>query len=878
MNGPRSPYKETRSYQYTPLDASTHAVRLMELLPGQPDDDIHIRMHQVALPSKQGMDQHSQRRSARAELQTTLSDGWVVRETLQGRFLFEKLREYAPDEPYETSWRHPFTGQESEMDAVSCHLDSETPKFEALSHAWGPKGDDRLVFVEPATPTLEDPGPLQTVRIRRDLERALRHLRQREQSRMLWIDMICINQDDIVERGHQVKHMRLVYQLAHRVIVWIGTEEDRSSIAFSVLNHLGQQVEFVQDGTWRVNAPGCDEPTWSRAAVPLPYDLDTWQAVAKIIQRPWFQRLWVLQEAKLASNQSIIQCGEYEMPLRRFGNAIWCAAVKAEGQTSGLQAQLFDAGDATVPQLDGPFMTTLLRLNQKACLDPRDRVYGALGLAPQSLASRIIPDYTRPVADVYKDFCLALCGESGRMEFLLSCDLSRRTINGPTWVPDWSIPITRTARWSFSSCRATGISVPVFSYTRDQGNTLEVKGVKCGTVHSVKSTAPDCPDAIASVLDDWAPFSDQCVYLTGENALDAFVKTIRWEFLLERFPKEPHFPTLKTAKTLLKRVQDCHVAADDCSCAGEDSNASCAAHLFPEVRGRTFFETDEGYMGMTSAAVSANDIVCVILGCSMPMILRPDRHGRFRIVGASLVHGLMDAESLLGPLEYGWSVKIGAHSGWYGAINYDNLNTGVSLEEDPRLGELPSCWEKLQAIRTPIDPLHFARYRHLATEKSINGDPSNTDWKGFSTHRRAKKSNSRAFSDRKVKATTLQPHTIWQFEERDISRAPSAMILVRILVGKVASTRKLESVLRSTPIKGTQPGCNCVTWVAEALRGLDMDGKASGRSATDWTIIRNAAMCYVESKRSQHRFDGQGQFDPSKVATWDLIEDKEGVP
>lgn len=104
------------------------------------------------------------------------------------------------------------------------------------------------------------------------------------------------------------------------------------------------------------------------------------------------------------------------------------------------------------------------------------------------------------------------------------------------------------------------------------------------------------------------------------------------------------------------------------------------------------------------------------------------------------------------------------------------------------------------------------------------------------------------------------------------------MILARILVGKVANTERLNSVLKSTGIKATQPGWNCVVWVKEALQGLEEDGKALGTSKTNWTSVRDAAMRYVEQKNAQGRFNGKGKFDRSKVATWDMLEGKEAIP
>jgi hypothetical protein len=118
----------------------------------------------------------------------------------------------------------------------------------------------------------------------------------------------------------------------------------------------------------------------------------------------------------------------------------------------------------------------------------------------------------------------------------------------------------------------------------------------------------------------------------------------------------------------------------------------------------------------------------------------------------------------------------------------------------------------------------------------------------------------------------------WQFEEREITMFATAMVLVHVVIGKVANLKRLESTLRSTPIKGEEPGWNCVVWVKDALEALEKDRKALGTSNTDWGTVRNAAMRYVEGKKAEHRFDGKGNFDMQEVATWDLLEGKELIP
>lgn len=118
--------------------------------------------------------------------------------------------------------------------------------------------------------------------------------------------------------------------------------------------------------------------------------------------------------------------------------------------------------------------------------------------------------------------------------------------------------------------------------------------------------------------------------------------------------------------------------------------------------------------------------------------------------------------------------------------------------------------------------------------------------------------------------------TQWVFEERDIGMNPTAMILVRIMIGKVTSMERVMAVLRGVPIRDNQSGWNCVWWVKEALDMLRQEGRALSRtSVTGWARVRATAIWYVKSKEREHRFDGgapPGLFDMDRVATYSLLK------
>lgn len=784
-------------YDYVPLDHSIKETRLAELLPGDYEDDICFKLHHVALSSISAsrLDQSSVNVE---HLQKELPKDWKVRETLNGRFIFEKRKKYEPQEPYETSWVHPTAHIEPMPN--NYNLIHTKPEYEALSHVWGPEEEKTVVYIDgilratnsaaakheeaaqsPALGhtqnikrkrTTDDDGtrqnskhahndseysqardrtavtygvlespliagaatnsmvPQHTLRIRSELATALRHLRQKKRSRMLWVDNICIDQTNTTERSHLVRHMGQIYRLARNVIVWLGPETDNSKLAMSKLEYLGRQIELTDKGSWRVNAPKCLEPTWSRTPVPLPYDDETWTAIRHLLQRPWFRRLWVWQEAKLSNDDSFIQCGHKRMELYRFGAAVACIAAKVSivhSVPADLEVPLFRAGDAVLRQFDEPFLNTLLHLNSKECYDPRDKIYGALGLAPPGMAERIAPDYEKDVEEVYTDATIAHFQMTDRVDFLLACDLDGRSLPGPSWVPDWSVVQRQTPRWLLSATLASGVSVSTAEVVRTPKPSLRLQGVEWGTVSHVASRAPNTTDsleALKSVIKSWAPHDwNVRRYASGkESFADAFVKTVHWNTLKERCPFDHGLLTLSEAKSAMQSNLGSSLQAEP-ACIGGNPVSRVPTPRYREARGRCYVVLDNEYIGMTSAAVEETDVVCVVLGCPLPMILRPHSSGRFQVVGTTYIHGLMDAEGILGPLPPDYVVEVGASSGWYGGFTFRNIKTKISAEEDPRLGNLSPSWTRMDAVRTAEDPLHFVRYRNMATGKIINGDP-----------------------------------------------------------------------------------------------------------------------------------------------------------
>ncbi|KAH8716769.1 heterokaryon incompatibility protein-domain-containing protein [Phaeosphaeriaceae sp. PMI808] len=169
-------------------------------------------------------------------------------------------------------------------------------KYQALSWCWG-KGDlDYTVIIEQGKESYKK-------RVKKDLAMALKYLRRPNKRRMLWIDAICINQDDPEERNQQVQMMSRIYTRAQKVCIWLGEDSDESELAF---NFIREEITQLRN--------------FDKISSDKNYS-DKWRALMMLMQREWFSRRWVVQEISLAKKAKIY-CGPYSIQWKEFAVAV----------------------------------------------------------------------------------------------------------------------------------------------------------------------------------------------------------------------------------------------------------------------------------------------------------------------------------------------------------------------------------------------------------------------------------------------------------------------------------------------------------------------------------------------------------------------------
>lgn len=172
------------------------------------------------------------------------------------------------------------------------------PHYTAISYTWGSANRDASVLLE---------GNLFNVTT--SAFQVLLRIRRTDKPFLIWIDSICINQDDNEEKSKQIQLMGQIYSMASETVAWIGKTEGDSALAISAMKSFGLRFGSPDPSrhgpVLRENSENilryARSETGSRE----------WKAIARLLSRGWFHRVWVLQEVAL-SKRLAIYCGEDE--------------------------------------------------------------------------------------------------------------------------------------------------------------------------------------------------------------------------------------------------------------------------------------------------------------------------------------------------------------------------------------------------------------------------------------------------------------------------------------------------------------------------------------------------------------------------------------
>jgi hypothetical protein len=268
--------------------------------------------------------------------------------------------------------------------------------YDALSYTWGSTEKAATITVNGST-----------MHITLNLFVALQHLRFEDKDRILWIDAICINQDDKQEQGHQVQQMSEIYKEAEQVIIWLGQGTKETDFIMDFIKELHENNVRVE-GDWKLSAR-----LWIyRRSVIQPrlgdINIDQtarWrEGMEFILRQPWFRRIWILQEIANAQVATVL-CGRRSVSARAFAQVPSLIGLQPETHCQAVLDIM--PGLSRKESWWGQnrnLHTLLVKFRNSEATDERDIIYALLGISSDACKSDILlPDYTKSSQQVIRD-------------------------------------------------------------------------------------------------------------------------------------------------------------------------------------------------------------------------------------------------------------------------------------------------------------------------------------------------------------------------------------------------------------------------------------------------------------------------------------------
>ncbi len=576
---------------------------------------------------------------------------------------------------------------------INCFLENfpvAKPKpFAALSYVWGQDTPETRRSI------MLDGYP---VTVTANLYAFLAQHRAEETCFVLWIDALCINQDDLVERAAQIYLMKRIYESAEEVIVWLGESNPAVDAAVS-------RIADIHDSWWSPilgrtgsahrSLAAVTEEDIDRLVLPgtsSPEPNESWKAgIHDILSRPWWSRIWVYQEATapcVSGTQVLI--GPHHLPLdvvltvnqiirsiswRGHSDPLFSrdqdrsVHPAAYVQTySALRKRHKETGRSRFLRLSD-LLSALRRFD---ATNPRDKLYA---LIPTSLDGAELLDvsYDKPVERVYAEATWSIIRAHGSLDVLGHCSPPSQHDDGsasfpalPSWVPNWMSKPAAAPLFK----RGFATLLPGAPKDSDShGVYVDDAGVEIGKLYgasgdSVPEVSVDATGRILScagfLLDRISDVSPDA----GDDMMGTDVDQT-WAAWLQTIPAARSHrvaQSLSEGGLSFLLVADCDRVAIDVGMRrrgkGSKAEPSAAAeeagshkNYYMDITGphpasfhRRLVVTERGYLGLAPEHVLTGDLVTIMMGSQVPLVLRQVQQ-HYMFIGDAFIDGVMDGEA-----------------------------------------------------------------------------------------------------------------------------------------------------------------------------------------------------------------------------------------
>lgn len=550
-----------------------------------------------------------------------------------------------------------------------CHLEhislDEKPTYFALSYVFGVAEPPSFLGVNG-----------QMLKITNNLEAALRNLQTNSNLGHIWIDAVCINQRDAEEKSVQVPRMFSVYDHAKGVMAWLGPSVAQSDRAMQWMSDIGREV--LSYGDLRETLAGCHDEKLSQLVTaivsrPKAGNKMPISALIKLFGRDFWRRVWIMQEVTMAT-ALIFTCGSISVAWHPFFAAYWLLQnlqyaksdenkvkwQRLQGAVSQLNyfmngSYLYKEGYGG-PNAKRPLRELLEVCRQHASAsNPRDMVFALSGVAAdwEELAIRV--DYSKHYEEVFVDAARALIRSGGlNLLFQAQDSGSKSSVRLPSWVPDWTRPMSMTPIASgFSDDRAfsaSGTSSPSnhFDWNVDQSGTIALDGMQVGEITFIGQVwnSEEMGESLGAIHTWLQELEDlSTLHATGSNISSEVIWQIPIAF---RKPETQEWrrrgQVLQEAFQILRSLLQPPEEVANKNGWYKESITPYMYAMYRTANHRRVFTTNHGQLGLGPGNMQTGDLVCVLLGSEVPLVLRRSVSGAYTLVGDAYLYGIMHGE------------------------------------------------------------------------------------------------------------------------------------------------------------------------------------------------------------------------------------------
>ncbi|EMD85373.1 hypothetical protein COCC4DRAFT_75979 [Bipolaris maydis ATCC 48331] len=510
---------------------------------------------------------------------------------------------YQPLDPTREEFRllriHPTNIPQS---IISCQLFTvslvEEPSYKALSYEWGQRDITKPIIVNGIR-----------VQVTHNLEAALQRIRQSESEVILWVDAVCINQQDLDERSTQVAMMSRLYSKTTLTYAWLGEDDDGSaertfSLIRGFVGDFTERVEDIDQFTIKFGKGQCDQMFFclqdyvaqnlrdGKSALVMSDILD----MNLVFSRSYWYRTWVHQELVLPPKVSMLS-GSVSISFNMmmvFGDIINWIGVHAHG---GWKARIFPTTSPQLLRTSGCVVDTVQSVVQFST--PQQTTDALLDF----IVSNITMSHPTGTTFLQALCCsiLGYCSVDG-FQYQISMYDIRTFLH---WILDCrkEKPLLHGR---FQAFVEQNNLMALFESVPDEISMSLRFAAVTGAIDHLLEPYKDAKDHSAFLA--MTPQQRMAPFWGSESYPDTFQADIEWKIPSKCVNLEP----------MRRRIRGWAYS-------------------------KSLIVTEKGYIGFATRGVLVADDICIVAGCPYPTIVRPSG-GRHQVVGGGFIFGLMDGE------------------------------------------------------------------------------------------------------------------------------------------------------------------------------------------------------------------------------------------